>query len=222
MAYWGISYAAGPELQPALAPLRPGRQGRPRSPPPTTRCRAPWPCAGRRQPGRAGADPRPARALSAARDRSRTSRRGTTPTPTPCARCSTPTATTSRCARVFAEAIMNQTPWKMWDLKTGGVAEGAGTAEAVDGAGERLPRHPGLVGPSGPAASLRPSDGDVAVPAARAAGGRPAARSGARCRPPDPHADPHRRAVRPLPRRRWSTTRRRSSPTASSWRARGR
>jgi len=33
---------------------------------------------------------------------------------------------------VFAEAIMNLTPWKMWDLKTGGVAEGAGTAEAVE------------------------------------------------------------------------------------------
>jgi len=33
---------------------------------------------------------------------------------------------------VFAEAIMNLTPWKMWDLKTGGVAEGAGTMEAMD------------------------------------------------------------------------------------------
>jgi tetratricopeptide (TPR) repeat protein len=33
---------------------------------------------------------------------------------------------------VFAEAIMNLTPWKMWDLKTGGVAEGAGTVEAME------------------------------------------------------------------------------------------
>src|SRR5262245_36475295 len=33
---------------------------------------------------------------------------------------------------VFAEAIMNLTPWKMWDLKTGGIAEGAGTAEAME------------------------------------------------------------------------------------------
>ena len=31
---------------------------------------------------------------------------------------------------IFAEAIMNRTPWKMWDLRTGDVAEGAGTAEA--------------------------------------------------------------------------------------------
>jgi tetratricopeptide (TPR) repeat protein len=33
---------------------------------------------------------------------------------------------------VFAEAIMNETPWRMWDLKTGKPAEGALTAEAVD------------------------------------------------------------------------------------------
>jgi tetratricopeptide (TPR) repeat protein len=33
---------------------------------------------------------------------------------------------------VFAEAIMNETPWQMWDLSTGGVAKDAGTAEAVE------------------------------------------------------------------------------------------
>ena len=33
---------------------------------------------------------------------------------------------------VFAEAIMNETPWKMWDLSTGEVAEGAKTAEAIE------------------------------------------------------------------------------------------
>ena len=32
----------------------------------------------------------------------------------------------------FAESIMNLTPWKMWDLETGKVADGAGTAEAID------------------------------------------------------------------------------------------
>lgn len=31
---------------------------------------------------------------------------------------------------VFVEAIMNETPWQMWNLKTGDVAEGAGTVEA--------------------------------------------------------------------------------------------
>ncbi len=33
---------------------------------------------------------------------------------------------------VFAEAIMNLTPWKMWDLKTGGVGKYAGTIEAQE------------------------------------------------------------------------------------------
>lgn len=33
---------------------------------------------------------------------------------------------------VFVEAIMNRTPWKMWDLPSGEVAEGAGTAEAME------------------------------------------------------------------------------------------
>ena len=33
-------------------------------------------------------------------------------------------------AAIFAEAIMNVTPWQMWDLKSGGIATGAGTAEA--------------------------------------------------------------------------------------------
>lgn len=33
-------------------------------------------------------------------------------------------------ATVYAEAILNQTPWKMWDIKKNKVAEGAGTVEA--------------------------------------------------------------------------------------------
>src|SRR5262245_41458602 len=32
----------------------------------------------------------------------------------------------------FTDAIMNETPWQMWDLTTGGVAKDAGTAEAVE------------------------------------------------------------------------------------------
>jgi tetratricopeptide (TPR) repeat protein len=52
---------------------------------------------------------------------------------------------------VFVEAIMNETPWRMWDLSTGGVAEGAGTAEAVEVLEEALNGiaaawdHPGLL-----------------------------------------------------------------------------
>ena len=52
---------------------------------------------------------------------------------------------------VFAEAIMNLTPWQMWDLKTGQPAEGAGTLEAqavLEDALETDPaamRHPGIL-----------------------------------------------------------------------------
>jgi tetratricopeptide (TPR) repeat protein len=33
---------------------------------------------------------------------------------------------------VFVDAIMVETPWQMWDLTTGGIAEDAGTAEAME------------------------------------------------------------------------------------------
>ena len=56
-------------------------------------------------------------------------------------------------ATLFAEAIMNRTPWALWDLATGAVAEGADTAEAIevlekamrerDARGEEA--HPGLL-----------------------------------------------------------------------------
>ena len=54
---------------------------------------------------------------------------------------------------LFAEAVMNRTPWALWDLVTGEPAEGASTVEAVevletafadlDGAGAN--QHPGLL-----------------------------------------------------------------------------
>ena len=52
---------------------------------------------------------------------------------------------------VFVESIMNETPWKMWDLPSGQPAEGAGTLEAMavlDEAWETIPAawdHPGLL-----------------------------------------------------------------------------
>lgn len=52
---------------------------------------------------------------------------------------------------IFAEAILNQTPWKMWNLKTGGIADGAGTLEAQDvleRAMAEIPgamKHPGIL-----------------------------------------------------------------------------
>ncbi len=35
-------------------------------------------------------------------------------------------------ATLFCEAIMNRTPWALWDLKSGEIAEGADTAEAIE------------------------------------------------------------------------------------------
>lgn len=52
---------------------------------------------------------------------------------------------------IFAEALLNRTPWKMWDLRSGKPAENASTEEAQDvleQALERDPaamRHPGLL-----------------------------------------------------------------------------
>ena len=54
---------------------------------------------------------------------------------------------------LFAEAIMNRTPWALWDLETGSVADGADTAEAIEVLEKAMRRrdergeapHPGLL-----------------------------------------------------------------------------
>ena len=51
---------------------------------------------------------------------------------------------------LFCEAIMNRTPWALWDLGTGKIADGADTAEAVEVLERALMRdeayrHPGLL-----------------------------------------------------------------------------
>lgn len=52
---------------------------------------------------------------------------------------------------IFVEAILNLTPWQMWDLKSGGVADGAGTLEAravLEQAFDEIPaswQHPGIL-----------------------------------------------------------------------------
>jgi tetratricopeptide (TPR) repeat protein len=53
-------------------------------------------------------------------------------------------------ATLFGEAIMNRTPWALWDLKTGQIAEGADTAEAIEVLENALElggalEHPGLL-----------------------------------------------------------------------------
>ncbi len=105
-------------------------------------------------------------------------------------------------ACVFVEAIMNETPWKMWNLTTGGVAENAGTQEAMEVLEALFANtpaswdHPGLLHLYVHLMEMSPFP-------------QRALRAGDRLRelmpelgPPDPHADPPRRAVRQLPRRR--------------------
>ena len=51
---------------------------------------------------------------------------------------------------LFVEALMNLTPWQMWDLQTGEIAEGASTAEAMEVLESALERkecrkHPGIL-----------------------------------------------------------------------------
>ena len=53
-------------------------------------------------------------------------------------------------AALFAEAIMNRTPWQLWDIKTGKPADGADTSEAIAVleramAQPRGMQHPGLL-----------------------------------------------------------------------------
>ena len=73
-------------------------------------------------------------------------------------------------AALFADALMNLTPWALWDQATGQPAEGAATAEARIVLDRALAsaRRPG---PSRRAAHVPPPDGDVGPP-----GGRPAGR----------------------------------------------
>src|SRR4029079_2363532 len=53
-------------------------------------------------------------------------------------------------AALFAEAIMNRTPWQLWNIKTGKPAEGADTTEAIEVLERAMQRqggddHPGLL-----------------------------------------------------------------------------
>lgn len=53
-------------------------------------------------------------------------------------------------ATLFGEALMNRTPWALWDLKSGAIAEGASTAEAIEVLEAAMARpggmaHPGLL-----------------------------------------------------------------------------
>jgi hypothetical protein len=97
----------------------------------------------------------------------------------------------------FAEAILNRTPWRMWDLRIGEPAAGAGTRRTRI----RFPRSTRSNEPSRPFAPPRSLDGNVAASGSGAGNRRPSARADPRYGPPGAHAHPHRRAMRPLPGR---------------------
>lgn len=53
-------------------------------------------------------------------------------------------------ATLFCEALMNRTPWALWDLKSGNIADGADTAEAIKVSERAMAKpdgmlHPGLL-----------------------------------------------------------------------------
>lgn len=85
-------------------------------------------------------------------------------------------------AALFADALINRTPWKLWDMSTGKVAAGADTDEAIavlERALAQVDTHRLPPPARGPAACLHPYRRDVAQPRAGPAGGGHAARAGA-------------------------------------------
>ena len=123
MAYWGISYAAGPNYNLPWHLYDPRRQGGRRSPPPTTPCRAPSPASD----GASPVEQALIRALPA-RYPQRETIEDQAPWDAAYANAMRKVFHAHRddleVRAVFAEAIMNLTPWKMWDLKTGGRRRG--------------------------------------------------------------------------------------------------
>ncbi len=72
-------------------------------------------------------------------------------------------------AALLADALMNLTPWALWDQATGQPADGAATDRGPGGtgAGPGLSRRPG---PPRDPAHVHPPDGDVAHPGSRPPG----------------------------------------------------
>jgi len=101
---------------------------------------------------------------------------------------------------LFAEAMMDRTPWQLWDLETGEAAQGADTLEGYRSAGASpaadrrgrprvQPRLPPYVHSHGR---------DVASPGTRLARLRCPSRSRARCRSSSTHAVAYRCTLRRL------------------------
>ena len=100
---------------------------------------------------------------------------------------------------VFAKSIMNETPWQMWDLRSGKPAEGAGTEECravLEYAFNNVPaawNHPGLLHLYVHLMEMSPFPQRALRAGDRLREIVPELRS------PHPHADASRRLVRALP-----------------------
>ena len=104
-------------------------------------------------------------------------------------------------AALFAEALMNRTPWALWDLESGKIPGNADTAEARDvlergmkriaDCGERP--HPGLLHMYIHLMEMSPFP-EAALPACDQLRG-----PGSGCRTSAAYADAHRRSLRRLP-----------------------
>ena len=101
-------------------------------------------------------------------------------------------------AALFADALMNLTPWALWDTATGSRGRGSGHDRGQGGAGAGAGHARGPGAPRRPA-PVHPPDGDVRPSGGRPAGRRPAPRPGPGRGTPAAHADPPGRAVRRLP-----------------------
>ena len=125
-APWPIgacAYAAGPELQPALDRYDPHGKANALA----ASYDAMQKALAVRRAGRSPVEQALIKALPARypqREPIEDSRAGTRPSPERCAGVRAASAPISRSRCVFVEAIMNETPWQMWNLDTGGVAEG--------------------------------------------------------------------------------------------------
>ena len=149
MAHWGISYASGPNYNLPWVRYDPlGRQMALSAS--YDAMQAALAHAGKASPVEQAMIQALPRAIRSAK-RSRTCRLGTRPTPAKCARYSLHYPDDLEVRAVFAESLMNETPWQMWDLPSGKPAEGAGTEECralLEYALDRIPAawdHPGLL-----------------------------------------------------------------------------
>ena len=148
LARWGIAYAIGPNYNKQWEAFDPVdlAASLEKACDEVAAARA-WRIAPRRSSGRSS---RRSGAATRSTTRRPTSSRGTLTTPRRCVRCTRAHPDDLDVAALFADALMNLTPWALWDRYTGLPSEGAATLEAKEVLERALDRpggrsHPGLV-----------------------------------------------------------------------------